>query len=224
MRKWTWITLITVSLCLIIGAWSNKLPIGLTEVLGFITGAICVLLIVEENIWNFPIGIANNIFFIILFISAGLYGDMGLQVIYIALAFHGWYKWLCGGTNRTSLQVSKTSIKMWIILILVGTVSTWILTLYLARIHDTAPFLDALTTILSLIAQYLLNLKRIENWWIWITADVIYIGLYMYKGLYLTSVLYAIFILMCIAGLRAWHRSLVIPQAPTLPLSTEELS
>lgn len=214
----------TVSIGLLIGARSNTLPIGLTEALGFITGAICVLLIVEENIWNFPIGIANNIFFIILFISAGLYGDMGLQVIYIVLAFHGWYEWLRGGQNRSSLQVSKTSIKMWMILISVGIASTWMLSLYLTRIHDTAPFLDALTTVLSLIAQYLLNLKRIENWWIWITADVIYIGLYMYKGLYLTSILYAIFILMCIAGLRAWHRSLVMAQASRPSLTIEEVS
>ncbi|MHB1459097.1 MAG: nicotinamide riboside transporter PnuC [Armatimonadota bacterium] len=224
MRKWTWITLITVSLGLVVGAWSKQLPIGLTEALGFVTGAICVLLIVEENIWNFPIGIANNIFFIILFISAGLYGDMGLQVIYIALAFHGWYEWLRGGTNRTSLRISRASIRMWMLLIPVGVVSTWMLTLYLTRINDTAPFLDALTTVLSLIAQYLLNLKRIENWWIWITADVIYIGLYMYKGLYLTSILYAIFILMCIAGLRAWHRSLVIAKASLPPTPIEGVS
>lgn len=224
MRKLTWITLIVISFALIIGSWIGKLPISLTEALGFVTGAVCVLFVIEENIWNFPIGIANNIFFIILFISAKLYGDMGLQVIYIGFAFHGWYEWLHGGANRTSLHVSRASIKMWIVLILSGAVSTWLLTLYLTGIHDAAPFLDALTTVLSLIAQYLLNLKRIENWWIWITADVIYIGLYAYKGLFLTSVLYAIFILMCIAGLRAWQRSLKADELPGIVLPVEEVS
>jgi nicotinamide mononucleotide transporter len=84
------------------------------------------------------------------------------------------------------------------------------LTYYFISIDDSAPFLDALTTVLSLIAQYLLNFKRLENWFVWITADVIYVYLYIYKELYLTAVLYAIFIGMCIAGYNAWKKSLTV--------------
>ncbi len=50
---------------LIIGTWQQWLPLSWTETLGFVTGAACVCLVVEENIWNFPLGIANNIFFLI---------------------------------------------------------------------------------------------------------------------------------------------------------------
>ena len=60
---------------------------------GFITGAVCVWLLARQNIWNWPIGIANNIFYIVVFLKSGLYGDSGLQVVYIALAAYGW--WLC---------------------------------------------------------------------------------------------------------------------------------
>lgn len=49
------------------------------EILGFVTGALCVWLLVRQNIWNWPIGIANNLFFIVLFYRTGLYADMGLQ-------------------------------------------------------------------------------------------------------------------------------------------------
>ncbi|HEY3417638.1 MAG TPA: nicotinamide riboside transporter PnuC, partial [Armatimonadota bacterium] len=143
-----------------------------------------------------------------LFLSTRLYGDMGLQVVYIGLAVHGWCQWLCGGANKTVLQVSHTSWQEGATLIGLGMAITALLTGYFIHIHDTAPFLDALTTVLSLIAQYLLNYKRLENWYIWIAADVIYVGLYAYKGLFLTAVLYAVFIAMCVAGLRAWRASL----------------
>jgi nicotinamide mononucleotide transporter len=82
------------------------------------------------------------------------------------------------------------------------------LTAYFVRIGDSAPLLDALTTVMSLVAQYLLNMKRLENWLVWIVADVIYIGLYVSRGLYLTAGLYAIFIAMCVAGFLAWRSEL----------------
>ena len=208
MRKWTWIVLSLASLGLLAASFWKWIPISLTEVLGFITGAVCVLLVIEQNIWNFPIGIANNIFFIILFLSSRLYGDMALQVVYIALGAIGWYQWLYGGEHRTKLHVSHTSAREAAILLVLGALATAGMREYFLRINDSAPFLDALTTVLSLVAQYLLNFKRIENWYVWITADVLYVWLYVQKDLHLTAVLYAIFIGMCIAGLRSWSKAL----------------
>jgi nicotinamide mononucleotide transporter len=68
-----------------------------------------------------------------------------------------------------------------------------------------SPFWDALTTALSLCAQWLLNRKRLENWFFWIAADVIYIPLYASKGLFLTSILYATFLGMCVIGVWQWR-------------------
>lgn len=68
--------------------------------------------------------------------------------------------------------------------------------------------MDAFTTILSLAAQYLLNRKTIENWLLWIVADVIYIWLYISRGLQLTAVLYFVFLCLCVAGFLNWRRSL----------------
>jgi len=75
-----------------------------------------------------------------------------------------------------------------------------------------------LTTILSLTAQYLLTRKLIENWYIWITADIIYIGLYGSRGLYLTAALYALFLGLCLLGLRSWRNSLTPNQSASQPL------
>jgi nicotinamide mononucleotide transporter len=83
-----------------------------------------------------------------------------------------------------------------------------VLTVVLTRAGDIAPFWDALTTALSLAAQWLLNLKQFENWYFWIAADVIYIPLYFVKVLYLTGIVYVIFLGLCFTGVRAWRREL----------------
>jgi nicotinamide mononucleotide transporter len=93
------------------------------------------------------------------------------------------------------------------VLSFITVVSTLGLAVYLQRINDAAPFPDAFTTVLSLVGQYLLTKKVIENWHVWILADVLYIFMYIRRELFLTSVLYGIFLLMCIAGLVEWRRT-----------------
>ena len=73
---------------------------------------------------------------------------------------------------------------------------------------DASPLLDALTTVLSVEAQYLMTRKVIEHWLVWMAADVIYIWLYAERGLYLTSLLYVVFFVMCVAGWRDWLRDI----------------
>ena len=77
------------------------------EALGFVTGALCVGLAVRQNVWNFPIGIANNLVFIALFVTSGLYADAGLQIVYIGLGLAGWWAWQRGGPRQTTLLVRR---------------------------------------------------------------------------------------------------------------------
>jgi nicotinamide mononucleotide transporter len=181
---------------------------SLTEALGFVTGAACVYLVVRQNVWNFPLGIANNIFFLILFVGARLYGDAGLQLVYLALGAWGWYAWLHGGPNRTALRVARSSPRLLALVALFVCAGTVALTLSLRAAKGAAPLLDAFTTVLSLAAQYLLNRKLVESWLLWITADVVYIYLYVSRGLRLTAVLYFVFLCLCVAGLVSWRESL----------------
>jgi nicotinamide mononucleotide transporter len=181
-----------------------------TEIFGFITGAACVWLLVRQSIWNWPVAIANYIFFIILFLESKLYGDMSLQVLYLIIAIYGWWSWLHGGADhRSRLEVSRTTFKAWMVLAVATAFMTAGFTLALRRYTDSSvPFLDAVTTALSVTAQFMQSRKWIETWHVWILADIIYIGLYVMKHLYLTAGLYAIFIAMCVAGLVEWQKSL----------------
>jgi len=182
--------------------------VSVAELLGFVTGAACVRLTVLARISNFPVGIANSAFFLVLFASARLFADSGLQVVYIVLGFAGWWQWLHGGRERSRLTVARSGWPLLACCVVFAAAATWGLTVLLTAAHDIAPFWDALTTAVSLAAQFLLNGKRIENWAFWMAADVVYIPLYVVKRLDLTAVVYVLFLALCIAGLRSWRQVL----------------
>jgi nicotinamide mononucleotide transporter len=182
--------------------------VSVAELLGFVTGAASVWLTVAARISNFPVGIANSAFFLVLFLSARLYADSGLQVVYIVLGFAGWWQWLHGGLDRARLRVTRSGWRLLAGCGLFVTAATWGLTVLLTAAHDIAPFWDALTSALALAAQLLLNLKRIENWAFWLAADLIYVPLYAVKRLDLTAIVYVLFLGLCIAGARSWRRAL----------------
>jgi nicotinamide mononucleotide transporter len=107
--------------------------------------------------------------------------------------------------RHTRLTVSRTTSPQWAILLAAGLAGTALLTWILdTKTDSSVPLPDAVTTVLSLMATWGQARKKIESWWLWITADVIYVPLYIYKDLWLTAILYVGFIGLCIAGLRSW--------------------
>jgi nicotinamide mononucleotide transporter len=183
------------------------------EVFGFVTGGVCVWLVVRQHILNFPFGLANNVGFFVLFLSSRLYADMGLQVVFFVLGVVGWWNWASGRTNQKPLKPTHAS---WGELAWVVTL-VWILTFalreLLLQVNGAAPFWDSFTTALSLAAQYLLIRKRIEHWYLWILADIIYVPLYLDRELRLTAVLYAVFLVLCVVGLVQWWQDKGRPSA-----------
>lgn len=181
-------------------------PVSWAELLGFVTGGFCVALTVRRSVANFPVGIANSAFFLVLFASARLWADSGLQVLYIVLGFVGWWRWLYGNGRREALVVRSAGRRQLVGCLAFVVVGTALLFVVLRAMHDSAPFLDALTTSVSLAAQWLLNGKWIESWYFWIAADCIYVPLYLSRGLNLTAIVYVLFLGLCVLGLRAWIR------------------
>ena len=175
------------------------------EAVSVVTGAVCVWLTVRENVWNFPIGLANVATFCVVFFGARLYADAGLQVVYFALTLAGWYLWLHGGQRGTALRVSMVGPREAAVVAAAGAALTLVLWVTLRHVGGSASFFDALTTSLSLCAQWMLNRKQVENWYAWIAADLVYVPLYAWKGLYLTAGLYAVFLVMATLGLLRWR-------------------
>lgn len=137
---------------------------------------------------------------------------MGLQVVYVIISFYGWYEWRYGGANRTELRVSRTSPRLAAVLLGTGVASTFLLgTLLHSTTNAALPFLDSATTSTSLVAQWMMTRKLLENWLVWVAVDVVYIGMFIYKSLYVTSALYFVFLALSVMGYRQWKATLSAP-------------
>lgn len=178
------------------------------EAIATVFGVICVWLTIKRNIWCWPAGLVQVTLFIYIFYVAKLYSDMGLHVIYVFMQFYGWYHWLYGGEDQGTLKVSLLGNKVWI-WTLAGIAGTLLLGFLMQTYTDAAvPYPDAFTTVLSLIAQWLLARKNLESWIFWIIIDVAAIGIYYYKELYFTTALYAVFLVLATIGFFAWKKAL----------------
>lgn len=212
----SWLAAVTDPLNHVLFAIGND-NVTWAELLGFLTGGACVWLTVRAHIANFGVGIANCALFLVLFASAHLWADGALQIVFIVLGVIGWWQWLHGGTGRTELAPGRAPAATIAVLLATVIAATALLTWVLRQADDTAPFWDALTTSLSLAAQWLLNARKLQTWWFWIAADVTYIPLYVVKRLDLTALVYVLFLGLCVAGMRAWRRDLrAVTGTPTV--------
>lgn len=198
--------LVAATIAIAYAAWSTKTASAL-EAGAFVTGVICVWLVVRQSIWNFSLGLLNVAAYAWIFYEYRLYADAGLQVVYFGLNLAGWYLWLFGGENRTELQVQRTSRRELALIGLFIAAATGFLWWLLGKLGGAAKFWDALTTSISLSAQWLQSRKKLECWHLWILADVIYVPLYISRGLNLTALLYGVFLCMAVMGLLAWQKS-----------------
>jgi nicotinamide mononucleotide transporter len=191
---------------------SLPLVFGLTttpfELIGFLLSLITVVLNIRQVHWGWLFAILSSILYGNVFFDARLYGDMGLQAVFVAVSAWGWWQWLRGriGKNKDlNLRVSKLSLRG-----LQLSIGAWLLLfmglyLFLKSFTDTdVPLADGFLTAGSLVGQVLLSRKKIENWPVWIIVDVLYVALYAYKNLMLTAILYAVFVLLAVQGWRIW--------------------
>jgi len=179
------------------------------ELVAVVFGIVSVYLSTRQNILSWPTAIVNVSLFSVLFYRAGLYSDTGLQGVYFVLSIYGWYQWLYGGAGRSALPVTRTSRRTWLVLIALGVVMWFALATITARLPGTAlPRLDSATTTVSLIAQWMMTRKLLENWLLWVGVDIVYVGMFIYKGLYLTAFNYGVYLIIAALGFFAWKRSI----------------
>lgn len=185
------------------------------EVFGALTGIIYVVLEIRQSIWLWPLGLITSGIYVWVFFSTGFYADMGLQGYYVLISIYGWYWWLRGAKKSDSgtLPVVHIKLKPAAVLLLVFLflfAAIWyILTDYT---DSSVPLGDAFTTALSIVATWMLARKMIEHWILWVVADIVSMGLYIYKGLYPTVVLFAVYTLMAVIGYREWRKTLRYPE------------
>ena len=178
------------------------------ERLGALTGLASVYLTARNNIWNWWWGVANVLLYGWLFFSSRLYSDALLQIAYfLPMQFYGWWVWKKAGPRHADdLPVSRLSWSACaLILLLIVLASVGWGQLMRTYTNAAQPFLDATLAMVSVAAQYLDARKKLESWWLWIAVDIVS-AFYLYpkQHLRVTAGLYAVFLVIAIAGLWRW--------------------
>jgi nicotinamide mononucleotide transporter len=182
----------------------------------FVTGVIGVYLVAVEHISNWPVGLINVSIWGWICFSGRLYADMSLQLFFFILGIQGWYLWAKGGTGKTELQISRVTFRGWLLILLLFIAGISIYVPVISRFKADWIWVDSILTVTSIIAQVLINLKKIENWLLWIIVNAAYIPVYKAKGYYSLVYLSAILLILAVVGLLRWLRTFRTEQTLTV--------
>jgi len=183
------------------------------ELAGFVLSLAMVYCNIKEIHWGWPLAILSSALYGLVFWNSQLYGEASLQVMFILTALWGWHQWRKGtqSANPDVQTVSPLKISQLNPIELkqtaTATLLAWpVMAYFLNRYTDSdVAIWDALVTTLSLLGQYLLAKKKIENWWVWLVVNIITVGLMLVKSLWLTALLYVLFAILSYIGLKAWR-------------------
>jgi nicotinamide mononucleotide transporter len=178
------------------------------ELIAFAVTAANVWLTVKENIWCWPTGIVSVVLYAIVFYDAKFYSSAALQIVFFVLTVYGWYEWLYGGERHSELKVTSTPRRWWPPLIVLCVVLTFAVGRFTTMFGASLAYWDAAIAAVSIVAQWMMAKKLLENWTLWILVNVVSIGAYAAGKIYLTSILYAVLLVMAWRGYVEWKRSL----------------
>lgn len=180
---------------------------GGIEIAAALLGVINVVLVVRRSVWNYPFGIAMVTLYFFVFRDAKLYSDALLQIFFLVIQLYGWWAWTRAEQVDHGVAVGWMTARSRI-LWLAGTamgILAW--GSGMGRFTDAAaPMADATIAGLSVAAQVLQSLRRVESWVLWIMVDVLAVGLFIWRGLTVTAGLYALFLTLAVLGLVEWRR------------------
>jgi nicotinamide mononucleotide transporter len=187
-----------------IGAWFVA---HWVEIAGFLTTCVGIWLTTKRLLICWPVILAADVFYLVVFYQARLYSDALLQVFFIAFTLYGWWHWWRGFRQQGDVIVVPLRLRGWLIGLLAGAIGAWLLGSLMVHIGAALPRLDAALMSYSLVASWWQTRKHTANWILWIAIDGVYIGEYAYKSLWPTAVLSVILVVLAVLGLRDWQRA-----------------
>lgn len=190
------------------------------ELIATITGLVAIILSSLENVWSWIIGLFNVVLAFFMFFQIQLYPDMFLQVFFFVTNIIGFWQWKFPkeqeANQNNELRISRLSNKNFILLSGIGLVGTFALGTFSKNLHEIVPqvfslptdfpYMDSFTTVMSIIATFMLIRKKVEAWWIWLVVDIIATYMYYIKEVKLYSLLYFVFVIIAAFGAWEWTK------------------
>ena len=181
------------------------------EAIAFIFGIMSVWYAKKTNILVYPTGIICTVITVYLLYISEYFGDMMMNVYYSAMSIYGWWNWSRKKENKPIVPISRTNAKEKVVGVLFF-VLTMIVTYFVYKAYGyelkIPNYIDIVTSGIFFTAMWYMANKKLENWTLWIIADIITIPLYAYRGLGMLSLQYVIFTILAIQGYIEWKKSL----------------
>lgn len=185
------------------------------EITGTLVGLLYLWFEYRASIWLWVAGIVMPALSLFVYYRAGLYADFGINIYYLLAGVYGWLMWLRGASGKKELPVVHTPARQILPLTLVAAGLFMGIAWILIHFTDsTVPWLDSLTTALSIVAMWMLAYKQAEQWWVWIVVDAVSCALYFYKGLPFYAVLYGLYTVIAFFGYFKWLRMIAGRRPP----------
>ncbi|HHV30315.1 nicotinamide riboside transporter PnuC [Acetivibrio mesophilus] len=204
-----WIIISTVTI-LSLSIYLNESLIGIIMA---ITGVICVVLTGKGKLSSYVFGMVNTVLYAYVAYGAKYYGDAMLNILYYApMNVVGWVMWNKHISVETK-EVEKKRLKgTGIVSVFIGSaIGIFLYGLILKRMGGSLPFVDALTTVFSVVAQILCVKRYMEQWILWIIIDVV--SVYMWAVAFInggesiaTLIMWSIYLLNAIFMFVKWYR------------------
>ena len=179
------------------------------ELVAVVFGVISVLFARKNNILVYPTGLVSTILYVYILFEFQLYGDLIINGYYSIMSVLGWYLWSKTKDGHEEFPISTINRKEFLISTLIFTITlTFVVVVYhfFDKFTHWTAHVDALTTGLFFVGMWLMAKRKIENWILWIIADVISVPLYFYKGLTFSSFQFILFTIIAILGYKEWKR------------------
>lgn len=184
---------------------------SLLEFIAVVFGIASVIFWRLENVLGYPVGLVNTAIYIYLYVINGLYADASVNFYYTVMSIIGWRMWVGKRGGFPPLSITKSTRTDWITTILFFSVCSTLLYLALKNFTDsTVPQADAFTSAAAFTAMWLMNKKKIENWFWWIIVNLASIPLNFYKNLVFTSLQYLVFLILAFMGYVAWRKNSIM--------------
>ncbi len=181
------------------------------EFIAFVFGIASVIYAKNRNILVYPTGLVATVITVYLFLQDELMGDMMMNFYYSVMSIYGWWNWARQKDNIPVIQVSRTTVReKWIgvgLCLLTMAVTYGVYVTYGTEIK-TSNYIDIFTSGLFFTAMWYMATKKIENWTLWIIADIISVPLYASRGWGMLALQYLIFTYLAIQGYKAWKAHL----------------
>jgi nicotinamide mononucleotide transporter len=180
------------------------------EAFAVFTSYVCTFLCVVERRINYPIGAVSTAAYCVLFYQFGLLASMAINAFLMVYLVYGWYRWRSDANTR---PVSKMTMPQWALYLLVAAAGYGVVLFLATQFGGTLAWTDSFILAGTILAQFMLDNKKIETWYVWALVNVFAIYTYFTTGLTLVGFQYIFFLLNTVYGFYMWRKSAVEPVA-----------